>query len=96
MPLLTPCVDAKASEAKVTLIMKRERSRWYMVIWEIVLILGSIPLFRSVWILCDRSDFLNQYSGLLLSLAVGLVICVVALLAINHKGKGQDPDETTP
>ena len=76
--------------------MKRERSRWYMVIWEIVLILGSIPLFRSVWILCDRSDFLNQYSGLLLSLAVGLAICVVALLAINHKGKEQDPDETTP
>ena len=73
--------------------MKRDRGKWYMVFWEIVLILGSIPLFRSVWVLCDRSDFLNQRLGLLISLAVGLVICVGALLALNVKGKGEDPHE---
>jgi hypothetical protein len=64
-----------------------KRSKWYMVFWEIVLILGSIPLFRAVWVLCDRIDFLNQYWGLLVSLAVGFVICVVALLALNDKDK---------
>jgi hypothetical protein len=70
--------------------MKRNRNKWYMVFWEIVLITGSIPLFRSVWVLCDRSNFLNQHMGLLLSLVVGLVICVVALLALNDKGKEEE------
>lgn len=70
-----------------------KRSKWYMVFWEIVLILGSIPLFRSVWELCDRIDFLNQRLGLLLSFAVGIALCVVALLALNDKGKVQDSDD---
>ena len=70
--------------------MKRNRSTWFMVLWEIVLILGSIPLFRSVWVLCDRSGFLNGNFGLLLSLAVGFVICVIALLALNGKGREQE------
>ena len=87
--LLTPFVTAKPSSAKAR-HMKRNRGKWYMVFWEIVLILGSIPLFRSIWVLCDRIDFLNRYVGLLLSLAVGLVICVVALLALNDKGKEED------
>jgi hypothetical protein len=71
--------------------MKRSRSTGYMVFWEIVLILGSIPLFRSIWVLCDRSDFLNRYSGLLLSLAIGFALCVLALVALNIKGKDQGP-----
>lgn len=87
--LLTPFVTAKPSHAKAD-PMKRNRSKWYMVFWEIVLIIGSIPLFRSIWVLCDRSDFLNQYIGLFLSLAVGMVICVAALLALNDKGKEED------
>lgn len=75
--------------------MKRSSNTWFMVFWEIVLILGSIPLFRSVWTFCDRSDFLNGNSGLLISLAVGFVVCVVALLALNGKGKEQDSADET-
>jgi len=75
--------------------MKRNRSTWFMVLWEIVLILGSIPLFRSVWVLCDRSGFLNGNFGLLLSLAVGFVICVIALLALNGKGREQESADGT-
>jgi hypothetical protein len=70
--------------------MKCSHGKWYMVFWEIVLILGSIPLFRSIWVFCDRCDFLNRPLGLLLSLAVGLVICVAALLALNGKDKQKD------
>lgn len=75
--------------------MKRSRSTWFMVFWEIVLILGSIPVFRSIWILCDRSDFLSGNLGLLLSLAVGFIVCVIALIALNHKGKKQDSGDGT-
>lgn len=64
-----------------------------MAFWEIVLILGSIPLFRSIWVLCDRSDFLNRNSGLILSLAVGLVICVAALLALNSKDEQENAND---
>lgn len=69
-----------------------KHATWYMVFWEIVLILGSIPLFRGVWMLCDRTEFLNQHLGLLLSLAVGFAICVVALLALNRKGKEEEKE----
>ena len=72
-----------------------KRNKWYMIFWEIVLILGSIPLFRSVWELCDRIDFLNQHLGLLLSFAVGFALCVVALLALNNKDQGQGSDDKT-
>jgi len=75
--------------------MKSGRSTGFMVFWEIVLILGSIPLFRSVWVLCDRSGFLNGNLGLLLSLAVGLAVCGMALLALNGKGREQESADGT-
>ena len=69
-----------------------KRSKWYVVLWETVLLLGSIPLFRSVWMLCDSIEFLNQRVGVLLSLAGGIVLCVVALLALNNNAKEQGVD----
>jgi hypothetical protein len=68
------------------------RSKWYVVLWETVLLLGSIPLFRGVWMLCDSIELLNQRVGILLSLAGGIVLCVVALLALNNNAKEQGLD----
>lgn len=56
----------------------------YLILWEIVLIIGSIPLFRSLWMLFDRIDFMNQYAGILLSFAVGIIICIISLIALNR------------
>lgn len=72
-----------------------KRGKWHMIFWEIVLLLGSIPVFRSVWALCDRVDFLNQHAGLLLSFVLGFALCVAALWALNDKGADPKPDEPT-
>jgi hypothetical protein len=59
----------------------------YIVFWEIVLIIASVPLFRSLWMLFDRIDFMNQHAGILLSFAGGIIICIVALLALTRVTK---------
>lgn len=60
---------------------------FYIVLWEIVLIIGSVPLFRSLWMLFDRIDFMNQYAGIILSFAAGITICIVSLIALNNVTK---------
>jgi len=66
--------------------------KWYLTLWEIILILGSVPLFRSVWMACDSFEFMNQRVGLLLSFAGGMALCVMALLALNKTDKEQRTD----
>ena len=61
-----------------------KKKLFYMAFWEIVLIIGSVPLFRSLWMLLDRIDFMNRDAGILLSFAGSIIICVVALLALTR------------
>ncbi len=61
-----------------------KRSTGYLAFWEMVLILGSIPVFRRVWILLDCIEFMNRSAGLLLSFVSGIVLCVMALVALNR------------
>ncbi|MBN1570590.1 MAG: hypothetical protein JXA73_22290 [Acidobacteria bacterium] len=64
------------------------------VFWEMVLLIGSIPVFRGLWMLCDAVDFLNSHKGVAVSFCVGILLCVVALFALNRdsgkSGAGQD------
>jgi hypothetical protein len=52
-----------------------------------VLLVGSIPIFRGVWMIFDWLDFMNGVTGIVLSLAAGIVLCIIALLALNKPDK---------
>jgi hypothetical protein len=64
-----------------------KRKLLYMAFWEIVLIIGSVPLFRSLWMFFDRIDFMNRDIGILLSFAGSIIICIVALVALTKVTK---------
>ncbi|MBN1972411.1 MAG: hypothetical protein JW787_02135 [Sedimentisphaerales bacterium] len=59
----------------------------HIVFWEMVLLIGSIPVFRGVWMIFDRLDFMNGVTGIVLSLAAGIVLCIIALLGMNNTDK---------
>jgi len=65
--------------------MKQKKS--YIVFWELVLLFGSIPVFRGVWMIFDDFDFMNSIEGIALSLAAGIVLFIIALLALNKTDK---------
>ena len=62
--------------------MKKTRS--YLVFWEMVLILASVPVFRSVWMFLDGIEWMSGPAALWISLAVGLLVGTVALAAVNR------------
>lgn len=64
-----------------------KRCNWHVSFWETILILGSIPVFRSVWMLFDSIEFMNRHVGILLSLAGGILLCVISLFALNRTDK---------
>jgi hypothetical protein len=66
--------------------------KWHLVLLEIILIVGSIPVFRSVWMVFDSIEFMNQRTGILLSFAGGIALCVMALLALNKVDKEEQTD----
>jgi len=56
----------------------------YLVFWEMVLILASVLVFRGGWLLLDGVVSMNRPAGLWASLAVGMIVCTVALAALNR------------
>ena len=57
----------------------RMHENWH-VVWELMLILGSVLIFRSVWLLLDI-NLGNRALGLLLVL--GFVLVIPALYILN-------------
>jgi len=60
------------------------KNKSYLVFWEIVLIFASILMFRSAWMLLDGIALMGRPAGLGVSLVVGVIVGVVALLAVNR------------
>jgi len=60
------------------------KNKSYLVFWEMVLILASILMFRSVWLLLDGIEWMTRPAGLWASLAVGVIVGAVALAALNR------------
>ncbi len=56
----------------------------YLVFWEMVLILASILMFRSAWLLLDGIEWMSRPAGLGVSLVVGVIVGTVALAAMNR------------
>jgi len=54
------------------------------VFWEILLILGSVLVFRGLWNLLDNFPTLNSTAALSLSLIVGLLAVGAAFYALNR------------
>ncbi|PKN68868.1 MAG: hypothetical protein CVU43_19770 [Chloroflexi bacterium HGW-Chloroflexi-5] len=64
-----------------------KHGKGYLVLFEMILIVGSIPVFRSVWMVFDSIEFMNHPAGILLSFAAGIFLCVMALIALNKVDK---------
>ena len=58
-----------------------------MILAEIVLIIGSVFIFRSLWTLLDRITLMNKDSVLWLFLLIGLAITVLALCYMARQKK---------
>ncbi len=55
-----------------------------LVFWELVLILASVLVFRGLWLLLDKVEWMNHRAGLWASLAVGVIVGIAALIAVNR------------
>jgi hypothetical protein len=55
------------------------------VFWELVLILASVPVFRSLWIMLDNMAWLQEPLGVSVSLMAGLALGAWALFNLHSK-----------
>jgi len=54
-----------------------------IVVWEFLLLLASILVFRSVWTLLDRIPAMTSDFGLWASLILGAIVTFIAIFMIN-------------
>ena len=60
------------------------KNKSHLVFWELVLILASVLVFRGLWLLLDKVEWMNHGAGLWASLTVGVIVGIVALVAVNR------------
>ena len=60
------------------------KNKSHLVFWELVLILASVLVFRGLWLLLDKVEWMNRRAGLWAALAVGVIVGIVALVAVNR------------
>ncbi len=58
-----------------------------LVLWEMVLIIASVLIFRSLWLLLDQIPIMNETRMLWLTLFLGGIITALALNWIAKQGK---------
>lgn len=66
---------------------KEKRIRKMLILSEVVLLISSVFIFRSLWTLLDRVDFMYSLSGLWVSLILGTVFTIISLRYIIKSGK---------
>jgi len=54
------------------------------VFWETILILGSVLVFRSLWLLMDKVPFLSDKSVLIISFLLGLFLTGIGFYRMAH------------
>ena len=55
-----------------------------LVAWEIVLLLASVFVFRGLWTLLDKIEWMSSTSALIRSLVIGVVLTVIAFWQLNR------------
>lgn len=51
--------------------------------YEFLLVLASVFIFRSLWMILDRISWMHQDLGILGSLIVGIIVTSISLLRLN-------------
>lgn len=69
------------------MLPSRMNKKTMLIAWELLLLAASILVFRSAWLLLDRSDWASSPTGLVVLLGSGVGLSVVALRAINRSEK---------
>jgi len=54
------------------------------VVWETILILASVLIFRSLWHILDKYTSFNQDLVLWIALIIGLIFAGVAFYILSH------------
>jgi hypothetical protein len=55
-----------------------------MIIFELISVIASVLLFRGFWILMDKLAWFNSLTGLLISIALGVIIMIWSLSHVNR------------
>lgn len=55
------------------------------IILELLVLVGSVPIFRSFWYALDTVSFFNEPLGLIASFVMGLIVCVLAFYFFQSK-----------
>jgi hypothetical protein len=54
-----------------------------ILLYELLLIFASVFIFRSLWMIYDKIEWLNTESGIVISLIIGIAITIIALVQLN-------------
>jgi hypothetical protein len=52
-----------------------------LIAWEILLLVASVFVFRGLWTLLDKIEWMSSTPALIRSLVIGIVLTVIAFLA---------------
>ena len=55
-----------------------------LIAWEIVLLLASVFVFRGLWTLLDKVEWMTSTTALIRSLVIGVVLTVIAFWRLNR------------
>jgi hypothetical protein len=55
-----------------------------LIAWEIVLLVASVFVFRGLWTLLDKMEWMSSTSALVRSLLIGIVLTVIAFWRLNR------------
>jgi hypothetical protein len=54
-----------------------------LIAWEIVLLLASVFVFRGLWTLLDKIEWMTSTTALIRSLVIGVIVTVIAFWRLN-------------
>jgi hypothetical protein len=55
-----------------------------LIAWEIVLLLASVFVFRGLWTLLDKIEWMTSTTALIRSLVIGVIVTVIAFWRLNR------------
>ena len=55
-----------------------------LIAWEMVLLVASVFIFRGLWTLLDKVEWMSSTSALIRSLVIGVVLTVIAFWQLNR------------
>ncbi len=54
------------------------------VFWELALIISSVLVFRSIWVMMDSFDFLSRLPVLGVTFVLGAILLIIAFYKLTH------------